>query len=168
MKLWYPLFDTLVMGVAVQTEQALFQVTQGADAVHTKSFTNMRGAGALSQGENFTIYKIGCFIDFVTLQETDAINAFVGNYLELRVSDESVLQAPLRLFAQNNAFGGHFTQAAAADNANIGVLGDGYELRNPVVIKGGTGFRVNIPQTVALSVAAVPFRVILHGELDRA
>lgn len=167
MKLTYPIFDTLVMGVAVQAEQALFQVQQGGDATHTKSFTNMRGAGAFPNQEKFTVYKIGVFVDFNVILPADLYNVWIGNYLELRVADQTMIQAPLRMFAQYNAFNGHYSQAAAANGTMGGIQNDGYELPQPVVIPGGTAFRVNIPQTVVLSVASINVRVILHGDLDR-
>lgn len=167
MKLWYPIFDTMVFGNAVQAEQALFQVPQGGDTTHTKSFTNMRGAGAFPVQENFNVYAVGVFVDFNVVLPADLYNVWIGNYLELRVADQTMLQVPLRACAQYNSFNGHYSQAAAANGTLGGIQNDGYELKNPVPIKGGTAFRVNIPQATALSVASIPVRVILHGELDR-
>lgn len=167
MKITYPLFDTIVFGNATQAEQALFQVPQGGDTTHTKTFTNMRGAGALPVQENFTVKKIGVFVDFLVVLPSDLYNIWIGNYLELRVADQTLIQAPLRVFAQYNAFTGHYSQAAAANGTLGGIQNDGYELEDPIVIKGGTAFRVNVPQNTALSVASIPVRVVLHGELDR-
>jgi hypothetical protein len=166
-KLAYPLFDTLVMGTAVQVEQALFQVQQGADATHNKSFTNMRGAGSLSNNESFICTKIGVFADFNFTVESDVENIWIGNYLELRVNDQTMIIAPLRLFAQSNGYAGHFTQTAAANDVMGGLQNDGYELVNPIAIPTGTAFRVNVPQVTVLSVASIPLRVVLHGILDR-
>lgn len=163
----YPIFDTLVFGNAVQTEQALFQVQQGGDATHTKSFTNMRGAGSFPNQESFLVKKISAFIDFLVVLPSDLYNVWIGNYLELRVADQTMIQAPLRMFANYNAFNGHYSQAAAANGTLGGIQNDGFELENPVMIDGGTAFRVNIPQTVALSVASIPLRVVLHGDLKR-
>lgn len=166
-KLTYPLFDTMLFGTAVQVEQALFQVQQGGDATHTKSFTNMRGAGALANSESFICKKIGVFMDFNTIVEADIESLWIGNYLELRVNDQTMIIAPLRLFAQYNGFVGHFTQAAAANDVMGGLQNDGYELEIPIMIPTGVAFRVNIPQNTVLSVASIPVRVILHGELTR-
>jgi len=167
MKLTYPLYDTLVMGTATQTEQALFQVQQGGDATHTKAFTNMRGAGSLANNESFVVTKIGCFLDFNLVAESDVENVWIGNYLELRVNDQTMIIAPLRVFAQYNGYVGHFTQAAAANDVMGGLQNDGYELPNPIAIPTGTAFRVNIPQNTVLTTASMPLRVILHGELNR-
>lgn len=167
MKLTYPIYDTLIMTNAVQAETALFQVQQGGDSTHTKSYTNMRGAGSFPAGESFLVNKIGVFMDFNAIVESDVENIWIGNYLELRVNDQTMILAPLRLFAQYNGFAGHFTQAVAANDVMGGLANDGYELVNPISIPTGTAFRVNIPQTVALSVASVPVRVVLHGELNR-
>jgi hypothetical protein len=167
MKLTYPLYDTMVFGTATQTEQALFQVQQGGDATHTKAFTNMRGAGSLANNESFICNKIGVFMDFNAVVESDVENIWIGNYLELRVNDQTMIIAPLRVFGQYNGYAGHFTQTAAANDVMGGLQNDGYELTNPIVIPTGTAFRVNIPQNTTLSVASIPVRVILHGELNR-
>lgn len=167
MKLSYPIYDTLVMGVAVQAEQALFQVQQGGDATHTKQFTNMRGAGSFPAGESFMVKKIGVFVDFNLTVESDVENVWINNYLELRVNDQTMLLAPLRLFAQYNGYAGHFTQAAAANDVMGGLQNDGYELDNPIPIPTGTAFRVNVPQNTVLSAANILLRVVLHGELNR-
>jgi hypothetical protein len=167
MKLTYPLFDTLVMGTAIQGEQALFQVQQGADATHSKDFTNMRGAGSLANGESFVCNKIGVFVDFNLTVESDVENVWIKNYLEFRVNDQTMLLAPLRVYAQYNGYAGHFTQSAAANDVMGGLQNDGYELPIPISIPTGTGFRINIPQNVALSAANILLRVVLHGELNR-
>ena len=163
----YTLYDTMVFGVAVQPEQALFQVQQGADATHSKSFTNMRGAGSLPNQEKFSIDKIGVYVDFNVVLPADLYNIWLGNYLELRVADNSVLLIPLRAAAQYNSFGGHYSQAAAANGTMGGITNDGYELDIPVDVPGGTGLRVNVPQSTVLSVASIAVRVLLHGILDR-
>jgi len=167
MKYRYTLYDTIVFGVAAQGEQALFQVPQGGDVTHTKSFTNMRGAGALPNQEKFSVDKIGVYADFNNLVPADLINIWIGNYLELRVADNSVLLIPLRSAAQYNAYSGHYSQAAAANAALGGLVNDGYALDIPVDIPGGTAMRVNVPQITALSVGAVNVRILLHGILDR-
>jgi hypothetical protein len=107
------------------------------------------------------------FGDFDFTVESDIKNIWVGNYLELRVNDQTMLIAPLRVFAQYNGFAGHFTQAVAANDVMGGLDNDGYELSNPIFIPTGTPFRVNIPQNTVLSVGSVPVRVVLHGELNR-
>lgn len=167
MKYRYTLYDSMVFGVAVQQEQALFQVPQGGDTTHTKSFTNMRGAGALPNQEKFVIDRIGVYMDFLNLVPADLENVWLSNYLELRVADNSVLLIPLRAAAQYNEFNGFYSQGAAANGTLGGLQGDGYVLDIPVEVPGGTALRVNLPQVTALTVAAVPVRVLLHGILDR-
>lgn len=167
MKYKYTLYDTIVFGTAVQAEQKLFQVISGGDATHTKSFTNMRGSGALPQQEKFTIQRVGVYIDFNNLVQTDIVNAWIGNYLEIRVADNSVLLIPLRAAAQYNGFNGYYSQAAAANGALGGLQGDGYEVDPSIELAGGTPLAVNIPQSVVMTVAAVNMRVLLHGILDR-
>lgn len=163
----YTLFDTAIFTTALAGEQALFQVAQGGDAVHTKAFTNMRGAGSLPNNESFNVKKIGVYQDFLNLVFADLLNIWLLSYLELRVNDESVLQIPLRAAAQYNGFGGHYSQAAAANGALGGLSNDGYALEFPVMIKGGVSWRVNVNQGVVTTVANIPVRVLLHGDLNR-
>lgn len=167
MKLTYPIYDSLPFGTAVQAEQALFQVQQGGDATHTKQFTNMRGAGSFPNNESMVVTKIGVFFDFNFTIESDVENIWINNYLELRVNDQTMIIAPLRMFAQYNGYAGHFAQTALANDVMGGLQNDGYELPNPIVIPTGTAFRVNIPQNTVLTVAAVPLRCVLHGIYDR-
>lgn len=167
MKYRYTIYDTIIYGTAVQVEQALFQVPQGGDTLHTKSYTNMRGAGALPNQEKFTVDKVGVYCDFNNLVPADLLNLWRDEYLEVRVADNSVLLIPLRAAAQYNSFGGHFTQTAAANATLGGITNDGYALDIPIEIPGGTAMRVNVPQITVLSVAAVPVRILLHGILDR-
>lgn len=163
----YTLYDSMIFGTAAQAEQPLFQVQQGGDTTHTKSFTNMRGAGSLPNQESFTIDKIGVYMDFLNLVPADLENVWLSNYLELRVADNSVLLIPLRAAAQYNGFNGFYSQAAAANASLGGLVGDGYALDLPILVPGGTALRVNMPQVTALTVASVPVRVLLHGILDR-
>lgn len=163
----YTLYDTIVYGTTAQSEQALFQTPQGGDVTHTKSFTNMRGAGSLPTQEKFTVDKIGVYADFNNLVPADLINMWIGNYLEVRVADNSELLIPLRAAAQYNGYSGHYSQASGANATLGGLVGDGYYLDIPIEIPGGTALRVNVPQITALSVASVPVRVLLHGILDR-
>ena len=163
----YILWDTAILGTVALFEQSLFQVAQGGDAVHTRSFTNSRGSGQLPTNENFLIKHIGVSLD-ANLAIADYINVWPLSFLEIRVNDETLFQAPLRMLAESNAFGGHYSQAAAADEALIGLEGTGYDLEIPIEIEGGTAFRVNVLQGTALAVASVPLRVALCGTLNRA
>ena len=163
----YSLYDTAVFGTSLGGEQALFQVAQGADATHTKAFTNMRGAGSLPPNESFEIRNIMCFLDEPITVAADAQNVWQDSYIEVRVNDESLLFLPLRVTAGFNGFGGHFTQASAANAAPIGLIGNGYDIDPTILIPGGTAFRVNVNQGTVLSAASQNLRVLLNGILDR-
>lgn len=162
----YCLYDTGVFGVAASVETSLFQVSQGGDATHTKSFTNSRGAGQMPQNEEFEIDHIGVAVD-MNLPTADYIAVWLNSYLEIRVNDETLFIAPLRALAQANAYGGHYTEAAASNEALIGLAGDGYTLKIPILIPGGTAFRVNIFQGTALATANTLVKVMLNGTLSR-
>lgn len=165
MDLDYVLYDTAVFTNVANTEQVLFQVAQGGDATHTESFTNMRGSGALPQEEAFACIRIGVTVDFDTAGEEDYTTVWRGSFLEVRVSDKTVLKAPLALFSAANMYGGHYSQAAAANNAVIGLQGDGLKLDIPITIKGGTAFRVRVVQANATSAASKNMKVWLRGTL---
>lgn len=161
----YVLYDTAVFGAAANVESALFQVAQGADATHTKAFTNSRGAGVLPNEETFVCDWIGAYLDEIPLL-ADTLNWLMDSYLEFRVSDDTKLLLPLRMVAAKNAFGGTFQLAAAAAQTYHGIANDGYKLSIPIVIPGGTNFRVSIFQGTATA-ASQNIRVLLDGILTR-
>lgn len=164
----YPLYDTAVFGTAAAGEVALFQVPQGGDPTHTKSFTNARGAGFLPQNESFEVNNIGVYMDFLNLVPADLENVWLSNYIYIRVSDQTLFFAPLRACARFNEFNGFYSQGAAANGSLGGLAGGGYDLgKNPIEIPGGVAFSVVIAQVTVLTVAAVPVRVVLDGTLTR-
>lgn len=164
--LTYVLYDTAAFGATAGTEHVLFQVTQGADSTHVEAFTNMRGNGSLPQEEAFEISLIGVMADF-DMTEAEVAEVFRASFLEIRVSDETVLKAPLSCFAYRNSYGGAYSQGTAADNAIIGLAGDGFVLTIPVQIRGGTSFRIRVYQGTAMSGASKNVKVMLFGRLTR-
>lgn len=165
MDLDYTLYDTAIFGTVANFESVLFQVAQGADVTHIESFTNMRGAGALPQEEAFKCNWIGVAVDFTSTLPQDYKAMWLGSFLEFRLSDKTVLKAPLAMFAAASGFSGHYSQAAAADNAAIGLMGNGYTLDIPIEISGGTAFRVRIVQGTVLSAVSKNVKVLLNGIL---
>ena len=159
----YVVYDTAVLTNAV-SDQVLFQVPQGGDATHTESFTNARGAGQFPTGESFSIKKISIFPD-VKLVVADEANFILNSFIEIRVSDLTVFKCPLQLCIDRAAFGGAYTQAAAATEAAIGLIGDGYRLENEIDINGGVSFRVRVYGGTALSATGRNVKVALHGVL---
>lgn len=168
MDLSYLLYDTVPLGTAANTEFVLFQVPQGGDSTHVESFTNMRGAGSLSQSEKFVINKLSVATDFVFTLLSDYMQAFSNSFLELRIQDLTYFKAPLQLLVDASAYGGSIQLSSAANQSPIGLLGDGYELTLPVTIPGGTPFRVRVYQTVAQSAGPHNLKVSLHGTLTIA
>ncbi len=158
------LYDTAVFGTTAGAEHTLFQVAQGGDSTHVEAFTNMRGAGSLPNDEDFRVDEIAVFPD-VNASAADLQNMTIGSFLEVRVSDKTVLKAPLAMFMKHAAYGGLYTQATAANEALIGLLGDGYKLPIPIAIPGGTSFRVRIYQGTAMSAASQNLKVALNGVL---
>lgn len=164
----YPLYDTAVFNIAPVGEVSLFQVPQGGDATHNKSFTNARGAGFLPQNESFEINKINVFQDFLNLVPADLENVWLSNYVYIRVSDQTLFFAPLRMCANYNEFNGFYSQGAAANATLGGLQGAGYDLgKNPIEIPGGVAFSVVIAQITVTTVNAIPMRVVLDGTLTR-
>jgi len=160
------LFDTAIFDDSGSIIHTLFQVAQGGDTVHTKAYTNMRGAGSLPTDESLLVRKISVIPD-ANLPPADVQGMFLHSYLEMRISDETVLFAPLRQFADEAGYGGVYTQAAAADEALIGPLGDGYPLELPLLIPTGATFRVEIYQGTALAGASNWVKCVLGGILSR-
>jgi hypothetical protein len=162
----YTLYDTAVFGTTALTNNALFAVAQGGDATHDKSFTNSRGAGQLPTQESFEANWLGVYSD-ASFTQADLLAMWHKSVCEIRVGDFTVFQAPLRQIAAYNAHGGIYTQAAAANAANIGLVGMGWDLAIPIAIPGGTAFVVNILQGTALSAASQNVKFLMSGTLTR-
>lgn len=160
----YIFYDTAAFGNAAATEHTLFQVARGGDATHTEAFTNMEGAGALPAGNDFELHKIGVVVDYNTVV-ADLPKLCVGSFLELIILNKTVFKAPLAKFIDRSAWGGFYSQAAAADEAAIGLLGDGYTFRKTIPLKGGWSFRVRVYQGLALAAANSNLKVNLEGLL---
>lgn len=160
----YGLYDTALFGSTANTEHILFQVTQGSTTAATESATNMRGAGSLPQQEQMVVNKVGVFADYNSVT-ADYQNLWVSSFLEMRVSETRMLWLPLAACAQYNAFQGLYTQGTAANEALIGRIGEGYMLDIPIVLEGGTNFRVRVFQGTALSTTNLGVKVVLHGTL---
>lgn len=161
----YMLYDTAIFGVTANTEHVLFQVAQGADAVHTEQFTNSRGAGVLPQQEQMVVNRVCVWQDFAPTTVVAARVVWLQSFLEIRVADETLLKIPIIAAAYRGAVGAVFGVAVAADNAWGGPMGEGYYLDNPIVIPGGTGFRVRVLQSLAAVAAASNMKVALSGVL---
>lgn len=159
------LYDTAPIGTTANAVHTLYQTSQGGDATHDKQFTNMRGAGALPTSEMMTVFNVGITLDEDTIQ-ADLELLFYSSRLELFIKDRSIFRLPLAWCARGMAWSGAYTLAVAADDAHLGIVGDGYELREPVTIDGGDVFRVEIIQGGALS-AAMSVIVGLEGMLER-
>jgi hypothetical protein len=167
LNLSYQLYDTAIFNIALAGEVSLFQVPQGGDATHTKSFTNARGAGFLPQNESFDIDNIGIYQDFMNLVPADLENVWISNYIFIRVSDQTLFFSPLRSCARYNEFNGFYSQAAAANATLGGLAGGGYNLDNPITIPGGVAFSVVVAQVTPMTVNAIPVRCVLDGVLHR-
>ena len=159
----FVLYDRAQFGTTPNVEHILFQVAQGAVATATESATNSRAAGQLPVNEEFEIRKIAITPD-ANMPQNDAAIWFVNGFFEFRLIDRVVLKAPLKLFVSHAAYSGHFTQATATNAANVGLVGDGFALDIPIVIRGGDNFRPRIFQGTALS-AAANIHLLLIGVL---
>lgn len=166
-ELRYPMYDTAFFTNAAGGISTLFSNPQGSNSTLTKSVTNSRGAGQFPQNEAFAADWLGIFLDEIPLVG-DIQKVWVDSYLEFRVNDETVMLSPLRMLAALNAFGGHFGQAAAADLAAVGLMGNGLPLDIPIIIPGGTAFQVLVFQGTALSAAAQSVRFVMNGILTRS
>lgn len=165
MDLSYILYDTAVFGTTALAESLLFQVQQGADGTHTESFTNSRMAGQLASGEKFLIKKVSAMIDFEQVAESDVSKVWNGSYVQIRLADQIVFWSPMVYLADASAFGGHFTEATAALKLAVGLMGDGYDLEVPILVTGGTNFKVRVVQGTALSAGSKNVKIALHGIL---
>lgn len=160
----YVLYDTATFATTAPTNHLLFQVGEGVDASHPESITNMRGNASLPTEEKFTLYRIHVWNE-QELGEADLFDLTDQALLELRVSDKTLLKIPLRLAISHAGFGGHFTQATAANRVAIGNEGNGFELQTPIELPGGTRFAVRVYQDKAFT-STCRVKVALEGILS--
>lgn len=164
MKYDFFLYDTAPFTNAADTDLTLFQVPRGGDSTHNEKYTNMRGAGALPANEQFDVNWLGFIVDHNTVI-ADVAKWYVNSFFEFIYMDKSILKCPLVLLTASSAYGGFYTQAAAADEAAIFQQGQGLSLNMPIVIKGGDAFRVRVYQGTALS-GTVNFKLVMRGIYD--
>ena len=157
------LFDTWQPGTTANEESLLFQTPRGGDATHNERFTNMRGAGNLPSEEAFAVENIGVMID-ENIPDSDLDVFLYGALLELRLKDKVVFSCPPLRCMIASGRGGVLAQAVAADVEFAGPIGDGFQLRMPIAIPGGTRFDVRAVSGAALT-AAQDFKLILEGIL---
>lgn len=162
----YVLYDTVVYGATANAESILFQVISGGDATHNEQFTNSRGAGVLPQTEDFVIKKISAIID-KTLAKADVTTLFNNSILEIRITDFTVIKAPMAVFIDASAFSGSIIETANTDTIAVGLMGDGYELEHPIHIPGATPFKVRVLQGPAVT-AGTNVKIALHGDYKMA
>lgn len=160
----FSIYDTAVFGNSAKVVHTLFQVAVNQDSTHDRFFTNMRGSGQFPTNEKFLITSIEVFSD-ANFIEDDRENLWLNSYLQLIYKDLLILSIPLRLASGHNSFGGHFTQAVAADEALIGLEGSGYLLPRPQLIEGGNSFKAEVGQGTAMSAASQNVKVALMGVL---
>ena len=166
MDISYHLYDTALFGVTAGVTHPLFQIIEGGDATHVSDFTNMRGAGQLPGNEKFSIRWIGvCFESNQVLADVD--DWYLNGFVRLTYNNLVMLQSPIIPLIAYSDFGGHFTQAVAADRTVIGRSGSGYYVDPMIVVKGNTGFKVEVFQGVAIATASQRVKVILEGILSR-
>lgn len=157
------LYDTIPCGTTANTVHTLYQVSEGADATHTKDYTNMRAGGTIHTNERFRIERVSLIVDDNS-PVADLNNWFVEGILSIFINDKEVFVSPAQLLVSNSSYGGHYSQGTAADEALIGLVGDGLELRIPLEIVGGNRFRVEYLQGTALS-EVVNVKCVLIGTL---
>lgn len=158
----YSFYDTATLANAANTVHEMFQVRQGGTTNATKFVTNMRGNGEFQSSETFELKGIKAFPNSV-LALADMQSLLFASYVEIQYQDNIVFQCTLRECIALNHWGGHYSQAAAADGGAIGIQNDGYMLENPLTIQGGNSFRVLIGQGTALTTADDTLVVSLTG-----
>ena len=164
MDLEYVLYDTYVFGAAASSGR-LFQNAEGSDATHVTSFTNSRGAGIIPQSEKFVVQKLFAVVDFVPLI-ANITKLTVASWVELLVANRSLLKIPLAFLIAHSSYSGQAFQAVAADLANVGMEGDGYDFgAHPIQIDGGTQFVLSVNQGTAVA-AASNVKFCLQGTLS--
>lgn len=160
----FTLFDTALFSNVDEVDFPLFQVAEGGDATHVKSFTNSRGAGQLPSSEKFTLKHVEVYPN-ERLTIADAGVWFIDGYLSIELSNREIFRAPLLQVIGGAQPTGHFTQAVAADLSSLQFNGKGYTFEIPIEIMGGTPFKVVLHQGNVLGVASQAIVCALNGVL---
>lgn len=163
----FALYDTVVLGNTAKVVHNLFQNAVNSSSTYDRFYTNMRGQGVLPQKESFVVNAIEVFPD-LGFNAADRETMYLNSFIQLIYKDKLVLSIPARLAAGHNGFEGYYTQAAAADEALIGLSGMGYILPRPVLLDGGNSFRVEYGQGTAMSAASQNAKLALIGVLTIA
>lgn len=160
----YTLYDTAIFSVAGAANHLLFQVGEGVDALHSELITNMRGNGSLPQEESFLLQKLHVWNEQL-VAAADLFDLTDQAFVEIRLSDKTVLKVPLRLVMSNAAWIGSANLAAGAETAVIGNQGWGFDVMENVTIPGGTRWSVRVHQELGLA-ATCRVKVVLEGILS--
>lgn len=161
----YVLYDTANLADAANVDHVLFQTVEGATPTAGTPFTNMRGNGQLPPAERFEFSKIQAIIDYpILLADVQAI--LYQSYISVEKQQKRLLIAPLAMFIASSAYGGTLEPASPADETVIGLIGDGFMLKENIVLSDGVPFRVVLHQGLALTAAASYVKVALIGMLD--
>ena len=161
----FVLYDTWQPSTTASAEAVLFQTPQGGDSTHTEAFTNMMGAGSLPESLKFTVNQIRLEISPAATQANLRIIA-TESFLEFRVGGKDYVKAPISFFAGRANFAGQYTLETAADACMMGFVAEPHALQFPIVIPGGTAFRIRAVQGAALG-ATTNVKVLLVGNLER-
>lgn len=159
----YSFYDTATFTNSAKVEHQLFQNRQGIDSTNDKYKTNSRGNGEFPSNESFKAERLLFFPDS-DVPLADLEDSLLNSYVQIEYQDRTVFQATLRECVALSSWGGHYSQASAADDALIGIQNDGYELSIPLMFEGGNGFRVIIGQGTALSGTSFTFKFVMVGE----
>lgn len=160
----YDWYDTALFGNAVATH-TLFTQPEGSATDKQSEDTNMRIGGQFAQGSVFTLYEIKSFVDD-NLAVADVPLVYEQSYFKLIVDNKILLQTPTRMTVDHNTYRGQFNQGTNTDIELIGLEGDGYTLREPLVIKGGQQIKVELYQGTALSTTGQRVKMVLCGMFD--
>lgn len=163
MDLRYILYDTAAVPLAAAQNVILFQNGEGSAAAFVESVTNMRGSGSLPSSEKFVAQMLYCWPE-TELAEADLHTFWAGALIEIKVLDQTLLKIPARLALYSAAFGGHFTQVAAANRTAIGPEAYGYSLNPSIEIPGATRFSVRFYKNAAAA-GIINVKVALDGIL---
>jgi len=161
----FGLYDSVVYANSTNQTHTLFQVAQGADATHTRQFTNMRGSGSIPQSEKLVIKSIHAVL-WGTVPKADLSDIWEGCTLELIISDENIFRYPLKFFSSLNSYSGAIQEATATDLTFLGLQGSGMMLNPNIILNGGDSFRVDVFQQNAVAVAENMW-IVLDGILTR-
>ena len=166
--IFWPIYDTQSMGTTASAKVTFFQ-TKETSATNGVQDTNMPGEGTFPTTQSYELHSIAV-IPQGTFAIDDLKKTLQQSVLVIKINDRRELVIPTIACASPgyiSGFAALYGQSAATEDIAAGIAGSGFLLEDPLVIKGGDKFQVDVYAGTTAATTAVDFTVVFIGYLLR-